>query len=238
MMVDKFGVAHALARLSRALDREPDIADITADLVETCQKLLKADATGIMLRARGGRLQLLTASTHRSAELELHQSQIDEGPCVDAATHGHSVVVTGEESLRATWPVFGPAMLETGFWAVHSAPLRWNGSPIGAMALFRRDGVPFDDEEDSAAQSFADLAAHIIMGAEQGPSALHERVVAALASRVVVEQAKGVIAQETECEMGDAYTRLRSLASERSRTLTAMANDLVSQAAGGAVDLS
>src|SRR4051812_38864409 len=126
--MDEIHVESAVAASVAALDEHHDVADFLVEVIATCQRVLSVDATGIMVLSRGGRLELLAASSHRSAELELHQSQIDEGPCVDAATADVTVIVAGDESLRDRWPRFGPAMVHAGFRSVHSAPLQRDGA--------------------------------------------------------------------------------------------------------------
>ena len=155
----------------------------------------------------------------------LHQSQIDEGPCVDAAQDGGSIALTGEDELRARWPRFGPAMIGSGFLSVHSAPLRWKGSTLGAMALFRRDATPFGPGEDEAAQAFADVVARLVMADDAADvAAATER---ALESRIVVEQAKGAMMHSEGVRSGEAYEMLLQRAERTGVTLTVAATEVL-----------
>lgn len=235
--MDDTRVEQALAHATSALRDRHDVAGFLADLIDVCQRALSVEATGIMVLSRAGRLQLLAASTHQSAELELYQSQIDEGPCVDAAAGDVSVIVADEATLRERWPQFGPAMLAAGFRSVHTAPLRWEGSTLGAMALFRHDAVAFDRREDRAAQAFAEVVAHAVMDSgEDQPASVQERVDAALAERVLVERAKGVVARLHGVGMGDAYDLLIARAKESGSTLTATASEVIELAQRGQLD--
>ncbi|MCL3818832.1 GAF and ANTAR domain-containing protein [Aeromicrobium wangtongii] len=235
--MDDIRVDQALAEVTSALHQHHDVTGFLADLIEVCQRALAVDATGIMVLSRSGRLQLLAASTHRSTELELYQSQIDEGPCVDAAADDVSVILAEEAALRERWPRFGPAMVEAGFRSVHSMPLRWEGAPLGAMALFRHRAVALDGREDQAARAFADVVVHAVMDDElPGSSATQDRIDAALAGRVLIEQAKGVMARHRGVGMGDAYDLLIERATASGRTLTEAAAELVAQAQRGELD--
>ena len=217
--------ADVLSRLSTAIGSEHDLADLLAKVASSCREVLEVDATGIMVLSRSGRLQLLAASSHHAVELELHQSQIDEGPCVDAAQDGGSIALTGEDELRARWPRFGPAMIGSGFLSVHSAPLRWKGSTLGAMALFRRDATPFGPGEDEAAQAFADVVARLVMADDAADvAAATER---ALESRIVVEQAKGAIMHSERVRSGEAYEMLLQRAERTGVTLTVAATEVL-----------
>jgi transcriptional regulator with GAF, ATPase, and Fis domain len=228
----------ALARASAGLVLEEDTAGLLIALVGDCQKVLRVDATGVMVGRGGASLQLLAASTHQSAELELHQAQIEQGPCIDAADGNSTVAVAGDAELRSRWPQFGPAMIAAGYHAVHSAPLRWRGSTIGAMGLFRHDTEPFDADEDAVAQTFADLASLMIIrqDPEQGLS-IEEQISAALSVRVVIEQAKGIIAYTGDVPMHEAYDILLRLTKDGDGSITATAGRLVAQARTGRVEL-
>ncbi|MRJ77416.1 ANTAR domain-containing protein [Aeromicrobium sp. SMF47] len=232
--MDDTRLDQAVEHATSALRERQDVAGFLADLIEVCQRALAVEATGIMVLSRGGRLQLLAASSHQSAELELYQSQVDEGPCVDAAEGDVSIIVADEATLRERWPHFGPAMLAAGFQSVHSTPLRWEGSILGAMALFRHDAVALDSREHDAARSFADVVAHAVMDGEQTETvSAQERVDAALAERVLIERAKGVLARLHDVEMGDAYDLLIAAARASGATLTAAAAELVERAQRG-----
>lgn len=226
--MDDGRVRRALAHAEQRTDDPDDVAGSLAYLLSSCQDVLDVQAVGVMVAGRNGRLQLLAASTHRSAELELHQSQIDEGPCVDAAESGQSVAVVGEGPANERWPQFGPKMVAAGFRAVHSAPLRDGDSTVGAMALFRSDEIAFDAAEDEAAQAYADLVSRIVLGGSGvAPKDVPDRIDAALASRVQIERAKGVVAQTQGVDMAGAYELMREAADRRGESLTATANDLI-----------
>lgn len=226
--MDDDRVRRVLAHAEQRTDDPDDLAGSLAYLLSSCQDVLDVQALGVMVRGRNGRLQLLAASTHRSAELELHQGQIDEGPCVDAADSGGSVAVVGEGPASERWPTFGPTMVAAGFRAVHSAPLRDGDSTIGAMALFRSDEIAFDAAEDEAAQAYADLVSRIVLGGSGvAPEDLPDRIDAALASRVQIERAKGVVAQRQGVDMAGAYELMREVAERRGESLTATANELI-----------
>lgn len=221
----------ALAHAEAKLEDPDDVAGSLAYIISSCQDVLDVDAVGVMVASRSARLQLLAASTHRAAELELHQSQIDEGPCVDAAADGVSVALSDQEAICRRWPIFGPAMIEAGFSAVHSAPLRVGSGQLGAMALFRRDPVPFDEAEDGAAQAYADLVTRAVTGRpDVAPEDVAELVERALAGRVAIERAKGVVAQTSDVDLAEAYERVREKAAREGRTLTAAAADLIDSA--------
>ncbi|MCW2838822.1 MAG: hypothetical protein JWR55_305 [Aeromicrobium sp.] len=226
--MDGSRATEVLEGISAASGPDHDLADLLAKVTAACRDVLEVDATGIMVNSRSGRLQLLAASSHDAAELELHQSQIDEGPCVGAARDDASIAVWGEDGLRGKWPEFGPAMIDAGFLSVHSAPLRWDASTLGAMALFRHDPTPFDEGEDELANAFAELVARLVVGVDAGDDIDIEQLTErALNSRIVVEQAKGVLMQAEGVSSGEAYRVLMRRAADAGSTLTVAAREVL-----------
>jgi hypothetical protein len=122
-------------------------------------------------------------------------------------------------------------MLDAGFSTVHAAPLRWHRRTIGAMGMFRRSDDPLTAEEETVAQAFADLATLLIVQTDNVDlDTIRDRVQEALTARIVVEQAKGVLAETHGVDMAEAYRLLLRRAEGASATLTRTAKIVVDQA--------
>jgi hypothetical protein len=222
--------AQALADAASALTGDDDVTDMLARLLDDARGVLGARAVGLLLLAEGGHLELLSATSHRAAELETFQIQNDSGPCVDAIRSGAAVAVAGASEILSRWPEVGPAIIEAGYSAVHAYPLRWHGSTLGAMNVFQ-DASPPEPNAESTGQAFANIATIVIVQ----PAILTEqqvtdRVQQALEARTVIEQAKGVLAYTRDLDMAAAYDILRVLAKERRASLTAVAADIIARA--------
>lgn len=221
--------ADALAKASAALVGETDIAGFLATLLTSSADVLQIDAGGILVED-GGRLDLLAASSHAAVELELHQAQLDEGPCVDAHMTSLAVNAHGPDLLDR-WPRFGRTMLDSGFSSVHASPLRWHGVALGAMGMFRRTDELLTSEEETVAQAFADLATLLIVQTEKVDlETVRQRVQDLLTERIIIEQAKGVLAESHRVDMAEPYELLLRRAAEDGATLTTTAQAVVDQA--------
>lgn len=221
--------AHALAKASAALVGETDIAGFLATLLSSASEVLQIDAAGILIED-DDRLDLLAASSHAALELELHQAQLDEGPCVDAHRSLLAVNVHGAD-LRSRWPRFGQTMLDSGFSAVHASPLHWHGAALGAMGMFRRADDALTPEEETVAQAFADLATLLIVQTDKVDlDDVRRRVQDLLTSRIVIEQAKGVIAETHGVDMAEAYQVLLHRSADDDAKLTKVAQDVIDEA--------
>ena len=222
--------AVSLAAAMDAIVRpEPDVADVLAHLVAACADATGADACALMAVDDNGELSLLAAESHRAVELEMLQIQRDAGPCVDVIDEGAPLHVFGAEAIRERWESVGAAVVDAGFEAVESYPMRWRGTMLGGLNLFRMDPeVPADA---MLAQAFADMATLVVVqsvsvDADQIGSRMHE----ALSARGLVEQAKGVLAYREGVDLGDAYAVLLGRAESSDTPLTQTALDVVAEA--------
>src|SRR5439155_24537584 len=142
--------------------------------------------------------------------VELFELQSQEGPCLDCYRSGEPVLNQHLGTIDGRWPNFTPVALEAGFRSVHALPMRLRGAVVGALNLFRIDAGPRDATDVLAAQALADVATIAIL---QHRAALEAQVVNeqlnyALNSRVLIEQAKGVLSERAGLDMEHAFERL------------------------------
>jgi GAF domain-containing protein len=206
-----------------------DVIDILTLLSDRCVEALDVDAAGVLLASPGGELQFVASSSESMRVLELFQIQANEGPCVDCYRSGTPIVNLSLSESNGRWPLFTPRALEQGFRSVHSLPLRLRGRTIGALNLFRTLQGPMGDDDVAAAQGLADVATIAILQhrASFDANALNEQLDNALTSRVVIEQAKGIITESTHCGMDQAFGRLRAHSRNHNEGLTGVASAIV-----------
>ncbi|GAA1520599.1 GAF and ANTAR domain-containing protein [Kribbella lupini] len=223
--------SQALVDAAAAVVSRTDVADTLSRLLADCAKFTAADAIGVLVHDDHGGLEILSATSHRAAELELYQLQHDTGPCVDAARDGEPLVADSDADLTGRWGEVGEAIVAAGFHAVHAVPLRWHGRLVGALGAFHTDAGTLDDEARQLTQAFADLATlAIVQTPDLTDHQLQERVRDALAGRTVIEQAKGVLAHTGNLEMDAAYQHLVRHAADHNTTLTDAATTIIQQA--------
>lgn len=220
------GLDGVLAAAVAGVVAHPDVADTLDHLLTDSARLLRASALGLLVRARSGApLELLAATSHRVAELELFQRQEDEGPCVEVLETGSVVGVSGQDELRARWGPVGPAIVAAGYHGVQAFPLRWRGLVLGGLNVFYPTPVMGDV---GTGQVLADLAAVVVVGSSSGgPAGMERGLQQALAGRVVVEQAKGVLSYQHDVDVDVAFEVLRRQAEAAGTTLTATAEHVV-----------
>jgi transcriptional regulator with GAF, ATPase, and Fis domain len=205
-----------------------DLLDFLHTLTERCVELLGVTAAGLMLTDGAGNLQVVAASSERTRLLELFQLQTDEGPCVDCFRTGTAVSVDDLTTARH-WPRFTTAASEVGFAAVHALPMKLRTEVIGALNLFETEPGALDQEKLRVGQALADIATVGLLQqrAIHARDVLTEQLQAALNSRVLIEQAKGLLAERLQIDVAQAFTILRSEARNRNRRLSDLAQALV-----------
>lgn len=215
------GAIRALAAAASGILADEHVADLLTQLVTDCRDVLSARAVAILVDDGEEGLELLNASSHRAAEIEMLQVQSPTGPCVDAIRSGEVVRGTGADDLVSRWGEVGTAILNAGYDSVEAYPMHWHGRVIGGLNVFRTaDDAPPPDAT-TLSQAFADVATLVLLHssdipADQVTARVHEAVMA----RSVVEQAKGVLAYVHDVDPAEAFELLRELGEREGTTLT------------------
>ena len=206
-----------------------DLVDLLENLVDTCATVLDAAAVGLLLVDEHGVLEVVASTSERSRLLEILQLREGLGPCVECYSTGAVVSVPDLRLMRPDWHLFYEGAVEQGFRSVHAVPLRLRGVTLGALNLFRETTGALNDEDAAAAQALADVATIGIVHerALRQSEVTREQLQRALDSRVVIEQAKGVIAHSRSIDMNEAFSLLRSYARTNSLSLSDVAAGVV-----------
>jgi GAF domain-containing protein len=223
-------VGRAFVTLADTLVDDYDVIDLLDRLVGYCVELLPADAAGIVLGDGRRELRAVAASSEDAQTMELLQLQAGEGPCLDCYRTGSPVSVPDLRELAVRWPGFVAAVERSGaFRSVHALPLRLRGQAVGALNLFHRVPGPLPDADLALAQALADVATIGILHERsiRRVEVINEQLQVALTARVVIEQAKGVIAQRLELTMDAAFDRLRRHGRQHNLRLADLARRIV-----------
>ncbi|AEV71442.1 ANTAR/GAF domain-containing protein [Mycolicibacterium rhodesiae NBB3] len=222
-------VLHAVVSLVDTLLDDFDIVELLTELTERSAELLDIAAAGFLLADPLNQLRLLAATSEAAWELELFQLQADEGPCVDCYASGHPVSIADLNDAAERWPRFVPAALDAGFSSVHAVPMRAAGIVLGALGLFGAHPGELSEADRLVAQTLAHVACVAILQEHaHTPATVMPQLRSALASRVIVEQAKGLLRETLDVSVERAFTLLRSYARANGEHLTDIARRLMS----------
>lgn len=220
-------LARTFVELADTLVADFDVVELLNLLTDRCVDVLGVDAAGLMLLAPEGDLRVMASSSEAMRGLELLELETQEGPCLDCYRTGHPVV---HPDLRdGRWPQFAPEARAAGFTAVHALPMRLRGQVIGALDLFQTETGAMQATDLDAAQALADVATIAVL---QHRAALEAQVLTdqlhhALSSRIVIEQAKGIVAEREGLDIDGAFAALRGHARDHNLRLADVARDVV-----------
>ncbi|WP_306207345.1 GAF and ANTAR domain-containing protein [Actinoplanes sp. RD1] len=199
-------------------------------LTDRAAGLVGAAAAGVVLGDRHGGLEFMAGSDENVKLVELFQLQTRQGPCWEAVRTGRAVINVDLRAAATRWPRFAPRAVAAGFQSVHAFPLRLRSQVIGAMTVFGdTKGGDFTGADVPVVQALADVATIGLLQerAIRRGEILAEQLQGALHSRIVIEQAKGAIAQAEGTSVDEAFTVIRGYARRHNRKLTDVARAVV-----------
>ncbi len=206
-----------------------DVIDFLHVLTDRSVQLLDVSAAGLLLADPRGELRVVAASSEAARLLELFQLQNHQGPCLDCYRTGRPVEATDLAAEARRWPRFAAAARQAGFAAVQALPMRLREQVIGALNLFRADAGAFAPGDVRVGQALADVATISLLHERNVrlSDTLNEQLQTALNSRVVIEQAKGKLAERLGLDMDQAFSLLREYARTRNLRLSDLAQAFI-----------
>jgi len=215
--------------LAETMVADFDVIDFLHLLTDRSVRLLAASAAGVVLADPRGELRVAAASSEEAGLVELFQLQNDQGPCLDCFRTGQPISAADLTDPDQRWPRFAQAATRAGFRTVEALPMRLRDQVIGALNLFRAEPGPFETADLRIAQALADVATIGLVHERnvRRSETVAEQLQAALNSRVMIEQAKGKLAERYGINMDRAFTMLRDYARNTNQHLTDVARDFV-----------
>lgn len=222
-------LAEAFVELADTLVDDFDVVDFLHQVTVRCAQVLGVSAAGVLLTDQRGALRVVAASTEQTRLLELLQSQTDQGPCPECFHTGRPVAVADLSTAASRWPRFVAQARQIGFASVHALPMRLRTTVIGALNLFGTRPGALAEDTVRLGQAMADVATIGLLQARaiRDRQALAEQLQTALNSRIVIEQAKGVIAERRRLDMDASFTLLRGTARTNNRRLSELARAVI-----------
>jgi GAF domain-containing protein len=222
-------LAQAFVELAGALADGYDVVELLDRLIRHCVHLLKVDAAGLVLADASGTLKVMAATDEQARFLEVLQLHADSGPCLDCYRSGQPVDVDDLTVDDDRWPALADTIRHGGYRAVHAVPLRFREQTLGAMNLFSTKPGGLGTTDGKIALALAEVATVAILGRRTVhlSGQVAEQLQAALNSRIVIEQAKGMLAQQGRFDMASAFAVLRQHARRNNQRVTDAARAVV-----------
>jgi transcriptional regulator with GAF, ATPase, and Fis domain len=227
--VDGQLLSETFVELTDTMVADFDVIDFLHVLTDRSVRLLDVSAAGLLLADPRGELRVVAASSEAARLLELFQLQNDQGPCLDCFRTGKPVWAEDLYAQAQRWPRFAAAARQSGFAAVQALPMRLRDQVIGALNLFRGSSGAFDPGDVRIGQALADVATISLLHERsvRQSDVLNEQLLTALNSRVVIEQAKGKLAERLGLDMEQAFVLLRDYARNHNLRLAELAQAFI-----------
>jgi len=217
------------ATLADTLVEGYDVVDLLQLLVDSCKDLLDTTAAAILLADPSGELDVVASTSEASRLVELIQLGAEAGPCVESFRTGKVISVPDIRLAPDRWSGFRDGATVQGFASVHAIPMRLRENRIGTLNLLRETTGELDPQDQLTAQAFADVATIGILHERtlRESTLLTEQLERALGSRVVIEQAKGVVAHTRGVGVEEAFDRIRTYARSHRLGISQVASQIV-----------
>lgn len=201
-----------LVALADTLVDEFDVVDLLTLLVDRCIEILDVSAAGLLLVGTDGTLQLAASSSEAMRLVEVFELQSEEGPCPDCYRSGEPVLNVHLDQAAHRWPRFVDVATDAGFRTVHALPLRLRGRILGGLNLFSTERTELTPTDISSGQALADMATISLLQHRAASEAqlINEQLQQALTNRIIIEQAKGMLAERASIDLDESFDRLRS----------------------------
>ncbi len=222
-------LGRTLVELADTLVDDFDVVELLTLLTDRCVEVLDVTTAGLMLAAPRGDLRVMASSSEAMRVLELFELQAQEGPCLDCYRTGEQLVNRSLAPGVQEWPRFAAEAYAAGFQLAHAIPMRLRGEVVGALNLFHRHPVLLTQADIDGAQALADVATIAILQHRAALEAqrVNEQLQNALNSRIVIEQAKGMLAERLKLDMEQSFNLLRHHARQHNLRLVDLATDII-----------
>jgi GAF domain-containing protein len=219
------------ATLADTLVDDFDVVDLLQTLVESCVRVLDIAAAGILLANPDGELEVVASSSEAARLVELMQLSAEAGPCIVSFTSGDVVSLPDITKSPSQWSRYRDSAIEQGFASVYAIPLRLRETTIGALNLLGDSVGTLGIRDVRIAKALADVATIGILHerALVESTIVRDQLAQALQSRVVIEQAKGVLSHTHDISTDEAFAVLRSYARSNRERLSDVARRVVSR---------
>lgn len=214
-------LASRLSHLARELQHEQDTEAVLTVIVQAALELIPHVAEASISLVTGRRnIQSRAASGDLPIRIDALQSETGQGPCLEAA-YDHPIVRVPDLSKEDRWPDFAQAAFDAGARSMLSLQLFVEGDKLGALNLYGEDVNVFNEESERVALLVAAHAAIAFSDAKE-----IEQLTAALDTRDLIGQAKGILMERYKITPQQAFLVLTKASSESNMKLREVAQHL------------
>jgi GAF domain-containing protein len=210
-----------------------DLDELLHRLMRHATQLVEATGAGVMLASDGDELDFVAASEERVVEAEEAQAHLRSGACFEAFSTNR-IVVAEDLGADERWPEYAQHVVKLGLRSVLGVPMNAFGQTIGVINLYRDQPSTWSEEDVGAAEIVTAMGAGYLLNANQlrAQHTLSEQLHAAVGSRDVIGQAKGLLMALANVDADGAFDLLRKRSQQGNVKLREVAQQVIDEHAG------
>ena len=227
-MYDQDVFVQVVSEYIRTLARHQEVYEALSELPLGVTKVLHLAGSGVSVGV-GDELRWVTASPQRVMLLEQAMEEPRSGPCMLAYRSGELMMMDDIARQAERWPAFRASAASARVGSVAGVPIRLDEKTLGVLSLYRDDVGQWSRHDLAAARVLADMAAAFLTNAStyRRQDELADQLQRALNTRVVIEQAKGMLAGEQQIGVDQAFHKVRRYARSHNVTVHKVADAVV-----------
>ncbi len=224
----------AFADLGRIKLSETPLDKVLSRVAELAKRSLPGASEVSVTLIRGHDAHTAAFTGRLALNLDEWQYQQGHGPCLDASAAAATLSVP-DTADETRWPDWTARAVEAGAGSSLSIGLPVQEKVTGALNVYSVDAKAFDHDTIRLAQTFAGYAAAALteVHLSDTTTTLAQQMQAAMRSRAVIEQAKGILMGRRRCTAGEAFAMLSKMSQDSDRDLREVAEALVAEAHRG-----
>lgn len=192
------------ADMALDLHDEPTAERTVDRIAEYAKAAMRCDDAGILLVHTRRRIETAASTSERAERAHDLQTELDEGPCLDALTGDESYYLIDDTSTDPRWPRWGKIVAELGVRSVLSIRLETRARRYGSLNLYGSAPAMFGADDLAVASIFARHAS-IALATSQESDGLQR----AMDARKVIGIAMGILMERYSLEPDRAFDVLQ-----------------------------
>ncbi|MEF3118165.1 ANTAR domain-containing protein [Streptomyces chrestomyceticus] len=222
-------ITQTFVELADTFVKDFDVVDFLHQLTVRCREILAVTDAAVLLAHPGERLHSPAPCDPSPAFQEVIAAALAQGPALDAYRTATAQIPTRQVQARTRWPTFTAQTRAAGYHYTCALPMRLREDILGSLLLLRTAARPLPAADLALAQAFADAATLGLLHAHtrEHQEMVNQQLHTALHSRIVIEQAKGILAARRNTSLNHAFNAIRHHARNHGKLLTTVARDVI-----------